>query len=253
MTWVWSTSFIPYTISSVTSQLTGYEATKLGIYDEHSYIRSWRSNNSLLLHAIRFTFASPQDLAGIAIFNLNGPLMHLWRSTDGGSNYFDIETGGTTIPRTATKYLGYYRYFLPLTGVTGVTDVQVRVQAQTPVDGAAYFEIGSVVLLSSLTSFPHPPLLGMRERLVRPYDQSGQRKRQAGPWRSEMEWQMLLRDTSQISAWQQIALQGEDAMFLVAKANAETSQVYLMSYDGAMEFEDQKRYGRVNPRWVEMA
>jgi hypothetical protein len=254
MTWIYSVSFLPFTISAVTSEKAGYEAAKLPIYDEHSYVRSWRSDDQVTEQTIRCTFASAQTLAGIGLFHLNGPVLQLKKSTNNGSSYTDLITGsGSFSDYTAQKHLAYYRYSRPLSGATGVTDVQIVVKAQTPIDGAAYLELGSVVFAGSLTSFPRPPRRGMVETLMRMYDDSGLTKRQAGPWRSEMEWQLLLRDQTQLDAWRAIALQGEDALFLVAKENAETPQAYLMRYDSPLQFEDHKTYGRVNARWIEMA
>lgn len=254
MSWIFSTSIAPFTVASQTSQKTGYEAAKLAIYDEHSYVRSWRSNNQVTAQTIRCTFASAQTLTGIVLLNLNGPVVQLKKSTNGSTFPNDLVTNSTAFSDyTALPYLAYRRLYIPLTTATGVTDVQVIVKAQTPLDGAAYLEMGSVVFLSSVTNFPRPPRLGMQETLVRDYDNSGRRKRAAGPWRSEMDWQMMLRDTSQIDVWKQLALRGEDAFFVIAKSHLTTSAVYLMSYDGAMQFEDQKTYGRVNPKWIELA
>lgn len=253
MTWVWSATFLPFTIGSVTSELAGYEAGKLAVYDEHSYIRSWRSNNQVSQQTIRCTFAAAVNLQGVALFNLNGPMVQLSKSVNNGSTWTDLTSGSATLAnRTAEKYLAYYRYFTSVSAA-GVTDCQVIVQAQTPIGGTPYLEVGSVVFLGAVTNFPRPPRLGMQERLVRPYDQSGLRKRAAGPWRSEMEWQMLLRNQLHWDVWRQIALLGEDQLFLVAKSHVTTPMVYLMSYDGSMQFEDQKLYQRVAPRWVEQA
>ena len=253
MTWWWSATFLPFTVASVTSELPGYEAAKVAVYDEHPYVRSWRSNNQVTQQTIRCTFGSAVTIHGVALFNLNGPLFQLTKSSNNGASWTDLTSGSATIQnRTAEKYLAYHRYCTPVQA-TGVTDCQVIVLAQTPVDGKSYLEIGSVVFLGAREDFPRPPRLGMQEQLVRPYDQSGLAKRAAGPWRSEMEWQMLLRNQQHLDAWRRIALLGEDRTFLIAKSAITTPQVYLMRYEGALQFEDQKLYQRVNPRWVEIA
>ena len=255
MTWVYGSPPLTYTVTAQTSQMTGYEAAKIGIYDEHSYLRSWRSNNQLTQQTLTLAFSPAVTIAGVGLFHLNGPSVQLKKSTNGGSSYTDLLTGsGSFTTYVASKHLAYYRYFSPVTGATGVTNVQIFVLGgQTPVDGATYLELGSAVFFSSLTSFPRPPQRGMRETLVRAYDRSGIRKRTAGPWRSEMDWQMTLRTTAHVDAWRTLALHGEDAIFCIAKTNVATSQAYLMSYDGALEFEDHSTHGFTRARWVEQA
>src|SRR5437762_8124608 len=55
MVWLYSPTFLPYTVIATTSEQVGYEAAKLPVIDNHPYLRSWRSTNattaqSLLLH-----------------------------------------------------------------------------------------------------------------------------------------------------------------------------------------------------------
>lgn len=242
MPWTLAWNFSSYTIASQTSQLTGYEAGKLPIIDEHPYLRSWRSNNQLTTQTIRCTFASAVSLAGIGVFNLNGPFFQLSKSTNNGSTFTDVLTGSSTLTNfTAQKHWAYYRKFLPVS-LAGVTDVRLIVLAQTPVDGAAYLEVGSLVFASALTTIK-PPRLGMRETPVREYDQSGRAKRAAGPWRLEQDWNFVWREDL-VPTLRTLAMIGEDTPFLVAESTGQTEKVGLYTYDGAIPFE--RNYKREN-------
>ena len=92
MTWLYSPTFLPYTVVAATSQLTGYEAAKIAVLDNHPYVRSWRSNNSLVVQSLLLDVGAPIVDPGFELNNLATG----WSSVVGTAGAGDTATADAT-------------------------------------------------------------------------------------------------------------------------------------------------------------
>lgn len=246
MAFQWASAFRIFTITSATSEATDYPASRVATLDSHPLIRTWRSTattqQDLILDA-----GSILSFEAVTLLNSNFSLVQLAHSADNVS-YSDF--AGSAFPMNKHLADGYRKLFR----AQSISNryVRVRIPAQTPIDGAAYFSLGLVLIVQTLNTLPFNPIEPLNQSLDRPYLRSGREVTPVGPFSIEQEWQTLA-DNANVTQLQNIALLGEHTPVLVFENNGNSQEVYLMRYVGAMRFARHGLTYGVNPTWQEMA
>lgn len=231
MTWQVATSFTPY-VATASSWQSGYEADWLPLIDDHPLIRTYRSTGTSQ-QVITCRFAGLVSLGGILIQNINAASIQLARSTD-GVNYVDLNTDNVSLSTLAVGQHWQYRRYCQALAVSA-THVQLTIPNQATLDGALWFEVGSL-LFPQFATWPRSPRPGLRERIAREYERAGNSIAKVSPLRVEQEFNVIVA-AGQETALKSFALLGEDEPFAVYENNANTAEALLMRKESTIDFE----------------
>lgn len=232
MPWQVATSFLSYT-ATASSEQAGYEAAWLPRIDDHPLLRTYRSVDLLSQAQITCQFSGLTTISGILIQNMNVDKIRLTRSTD-GVNYFDLNTGSATLTTKPVGTHWQYRRYCQLLSVQA-THIQVRVPVQTALDGAGYYEVGSI-LFPVFSAWPRAPRPGMRERIVREYERAGNAVAKASEQRVELEMSLLLKAGLEPTL-KTFAMLGEDDPVAIFENNGNSAEALLMRKVDTLDFE----------------
>lgn len=240
MPWQIGTEFPPY-IATATTWQSGYEASWLPLLDNHPLLRTYRSANTSQT-VITCRFPSLTLLKGILVQNTNAGKMQFARSTD-GITYVDLNTGASALTTKSIGQHWQYRRYCQVLNVQA-THIQITIPAQTPLDGAAWYEVGSI-LFPSFVAWPRSPRPGLRERITREYDRAGNSIARVSELRVEQEFTMVLQAGLE-GALKTFAMLGEDEPFAIYEDNNNTAEALLMRRESALDFERHRPYRTVS-------
>jgi hypothetical protein len=232
--------------ATATSSKTDFPASNLNVVGAHPLIYSWRSNNQVTQQDLICDLGSSKSLASVAVLHVNASSIQIAFSTDNVSY-----TNFTGSPFTVIQEpYGVYRKRRIIQTVTA-RYVRVRIPAQTPVDGAAYFEVGLIWITDALTTFPYGPKTGARTTLRRDSLRTGHDVAALGPWFGSEEWEMTV-PIAQHSTYAQFARNGPDTPILIYKSDLSGDELGIYRFADVVTFERQAKIENVNPRLEEL-
>ena len=191
-----STSFVTPANVTFTTQATGYEASYLLSNVSHPVTRHWRSTVTTQTDLF-FDLGGSKSIAAIILLGANFTSVQAARSTTLGGTYTDITGSPFTITKRA--WGGYYHRII----IVSWTDsfCRIRIPAQTPVTGEAYFKLGAVLFVSSLTMLVLNARPGMGMTIVDPQTESGDDMSPAGPLYAQHDWQQIYQSSEMTPFW----------------------------------------------------
>lgn len=245
---VWGSSFLTYSINSVTSEATNYPSTRLITPLPHPVIRRWRSTSTVQQNII-CDFGSSQSVAGVILLGANFQSVTMASSPD-NVTYTNLPGTATNIGQDTID--GYYKWFL----AAGVNARYMRVRippigSNLIFDGASYYTLGSALFVSSVSVWPRDLPAPRDVTLSRTYLQSGTDILPAGPFYITQEMPTTLAP-SEISSIQTMALLNESTPFFFYRNMGNVSQVYLFRYTGGMSYSRFSQHYTANPKFVEL-
>ena len=248
---LWSayTSFLPFTITSVTTEATNYPSSRLTQVLPHPIIRRWRSTNTSQQNII-CDLGSSKSVAGVALFGANFRRYTLAHSAD-NSSYTPVTGTEPDIGQDGID--GYYKVFMQTAFTNRYLRVKVNAASNNIIyDSASYFTLGAVVIFSTINTWPRDIPVPYDITLQRSYMQSGNDIVPAGPFFIEQEIKTILART-EISSLQTIGLLGEHLPILwYRNAGNDTSAVYLLRYKGGMKYTKGLSMWEASPSFQEL-
>lgn len=222
MAFIWSPYAnwrIPSSIT-MTSENTAYPKERLVIYDSHPYIRTARTTNISGNKDIIFDFGATVGFSGFAIFNTNFQTLQVSHSSDNVSY-----TSLSGSPYTIQKFWQFYRH----AQIASVNNryVRFRIPPQSTVDGASYYEVGSIVLFSSYNEFPYNPNEGAGDTLMRKYEESDSIFLSLSPPQNTLEFSFDFSNTD-ADALNELSLLGNHTPLLLFENENNNAACYIL-------------------------
>lgn len=240
-----TTSRLTFT-ATATSSKAGFPASNLNVIGAHPLTYSWRSNNQVTQHDIICDLGSSKSVASVAVLNVNVSTLQIAHSTDNISY-----TSFTGSPYTIVQEpYGTYRKRRVIQAVTA-RYIRVRITAQTPVDGAAYFECGCIWITDAVTTFPYGPRSGARTTLRREALRAGRDVADLGPWFTTDEWEMTT-PTAQHATYAQFARISQGTPILIYKSDLSADDLGIFRLADSVTFDRGAKIENVNPRLEEL-
>lgn len=148
-------NFVDYT-PTPSSEISPYLATNLKLYDCPK--QHWRTNSVVTNTTIVFNYGSAKSIVGIVLVDVNFAACYIQaNATDswGSPSYRLPAVSGNLTVTKDSLYTQRYNIFIPT--VFNLQYSRLYIPTQTPVDGAAYFRIGTVVHLNTILELSQNP------------------------------------------------------------------------------------------------
>jgi len=224
---------------SVTTEATNYPKENLLDRRDTPYNKEWRSIVTTQTD-IELDFGGAHTLEALVLLNVNFATFQILEGTTLSAL---SEISGS--PFTPAKYVdGYYNYI----HIASLTDrfVIVRIlNATTRFDSAAYYSIGSLQVLDSITDFPIGPAQDMQEEVTREYHTVGNDKGAAGPFRIKRTMDFIVANGSE-GVYEDLNLEGEDSPFIFFDNLGNNEEVSLGRLDGRVSIRRRSTTRRIN-------
>ena len=153
--------------ATATSGAAGFPPSRVANYATHPLLRTWRSTVTTQTDII-CDAGSAVAVRNIALLNVNFATVQIARSSD-NVTYNDITM---EMQPTLDVADGMYKCLNSM-GSAPRRYFRIRIASQTPIDGAAYFSVGAVLLMDSLDTWPRDLIAPIRQGLVKATMQSG--------------------------------------------------------------------------------
>ena len=226
--WLWASQFHQPTSIIASTAAAGYAPQRAVTLDNHPLLHTWRST-TLAQQDLIIDYGSPKIAAGIALLRTNFTTVQLATSPD-GSAYAFLVGSPYTISRDGA---GLYKFFTPL--AVPFRYFLIRIPAQSPVGGVAFFELGMVLVLEVLNGFVGSPRLDMERTVTRPYLRSGVAEvAPVGLPRTVENWNIII-PRSQQSTLETFALLGQHTPVLICENPGLSHQVRLVQMSEDMQ------------------
>ena len=227
---IYATSFVGFT-PTATTEATDYPDDRVAVISSHPLVRRWRSTVITQTDIVCDMGASTAVVA-VAVLGVNVATLQYAHSAN-NSAYTSLS--GVSPSRDLLD--GYYKAYMAMPFTNRY--LRIRFPAQTPVDGAAYFSCGCILIMTTVNTWPRDIPTPEGISLQRNYLSSGNDIMPAGPFFISQEIQTVLALT-EVSALQNLMLLGAQTPFLYFRNWGDTSQVYLYRAATGLQYQ---RYG----------
>jgi len=220
----YSNSFRTAVISSVTSAVAGYPATRM--LDKNFPLRPWMSTSLAVQQDIVFDLGSALSIVEVEIYDANFTTLHVATGTVATPTDVSYNADDTTHTLLTDKWTN--RTKLRIAKVATKQYLRLRVIVQSVLDGSPGFQIAYVGILSAVTTMTANPWTGMQIKQRQAMLSNGLSDAEAGPFYLEIPIENQVLPPAQLDEWRNITLFGHSTPFHFFFNNGNDSEIYLM-------------------------